>query len=173
MTEERYFEIDGRRWRRTDPAIPEKLRAELVSELMSARRAVGAALKSGDAAAEKAARARVHDAKTALGERGSPWWEQPDDTAVAQRSRATARTLLRRRSPATICPSDVARVVGGEQWRRLMDPVRSALFEDARNGFLVVRQKGEDVDDLEAVRGPVRLAAGPSFDDYLMADSGR
>jgi hypothetical protein len=43
---------------------------------MSARRAVGAALRTGDAEAERAARARVHRTKTALGERGTPWWEQ-------------------------------------------------------------------------------------------------
>ena len=42
---------------------------------MDARRAVGAAKKSGDAAAEKAARANVHEAKVALGERGPVWWD--------------------------------------------------------------------------------------------------
>lgn len=34
--------IDGRRWRATDPSIPERFRQELVDELMSARRAVKA-----------------------------------------------------------------------------------------------------------------------------------
>ena len=33
-----YFVVKGRRWRKTDPDIPEKLRAELVKELMAARR---------------------------------------------------------------------------------------------------------------------------------------
>jgi phage/plasmid primase-like uncharacterized protein len=41
---------------------------------MDARRAVGAALKRGDAVALKAARAAVNDAKTTLGERGPVWW---------------------------------------------------------------------------------------------------
>lgn len=68
--------IDGRRWRATDPAIPEEAAAELRRRLMSARRDVGAALRAGDAEAEAAARARVQRAKTALGERGTPWWEQ-------------------------------------------------------------------------------------------------
>jgi hypothetical protein len=68
--------IDGRRWRATDPEIPEEVGAALRKELMSARRAVGAALKAQDEAAERAARARVHRTKTALGERGTPWWEQ-------------------------------------------------------------------------------------------------
>ena len=68
--------IDGRRWRATDPAIPEDVAAALRKQLMRARRDVGAALEQHDAEAEAAARAAVHRAKTALGERGTPWWEQ-------------------------------------------------------------------------------------------------
>ena len=68
--------IDGRRWRASDPSIPEERRQELVDELMSARRAVGAAKRAGDEAAERAARDRVHAAKVALGERGPKWWER-------------------------------------------------------------------------------------------------
>ena len=70
-----YVVIDGRRWRATDPSIPEERRRELVAELMSARRAVGAAKRAGDQEAERTARARVHAAKVALGERGPKWWE--------------------------------------------------------------------------------------------------
>ena len=73
-----YVVIDGRRWRATDPSLPEERRQELVDELMSARRAVGAAKRTGDAEAERAARARVHAAKVGLGERGPKWWERPD-----------------------------------------------------------------------------------------------
>ena len=71
-----YVIIDGRRWRATDPSIPEERRQELVNELMKARRDVGAARRTGDAAAEAEARARVHAAKVALGERGPRWWER-------------------------------------------------------------------------------------------------
>ena len=71
-----YVIIDGRRWRATDPSIPEEKRQELVNELMSARRAVGAAKRAGDEKAVRAARARVHAAKVALGERGPKWWEK-------------------------------------------------------------------------------------------------
>ena len=42
---------------------------------MAARRAVGDAKRASDVMAEKAARARVHAAKVALGERGPVWWE--------------------------------------------------------------------------------------------------
>jgi len=41
---------------------------------MDARRAVGAAWKSGDQAMLIAARAAVDEAKVALGERGPVWW---------------------------------------------------------------------------------------------------
>lgn len=43
---------------------------------MAARRAVGVALRADDTRAERAARNRVQRAKVALGERGTPWWEQ-------------------------------------------------------------------------------------------------
>jgi hypothetical protein len=36
----RYVVIDGRRWRATDPLVPDDVAAVLRSELMSARRAV-------------------------------------------------------------------------------------------------------------------------------------
>lgn len=71
--------IDGRRWRATDPAIPERDAAVLRRWLMAARRDVGTAKRRDDAAGEAAARARVHAAKTALGERGPAWWDQSDD----------------------------------------------------------------------------------------------
>ncbi|MFE2358429.1 hypothetical protein [Streptomyces parvulus] len=70
--------IRGRKWRATDPSIPEGTAARLRRHLMSARRAVRAALAESDASAERAARARVNRAKIALGERGTPWWEQSD-----------------------------------------------------------------------------------------------
>jgi hypothetical protein len=70
----RYFVVRGRLWRCSNPALPDAERQRLVNELMTARRAVGTALKAGDAAAEQTARAKVDEAKTALGERGPVWW---------------------------------------------------------------------------------------------------
>ncbi len=80
----RFVVVDGRKWRATDPLLPEDVGAVLRKELMSARRAVGAALKAKDPEAEAAARARVQQAKTALGERGTPWWEQTPDERRAR-----------------------------------------------------------------------------------------
>ena len=68
--------IDGRRWRATDPDIPPDRAEELRKQLMSARRDVGKALRANDSELEADARARVQQAKLALGERGTPWWEQ-------------------------------------------------------------------------------------------------
>ena len=65
----------GRLWRASDPSLSDIERQQLVDRLMDARRAVGAAKKAGDRDAEKAARAHVHEAKVALGERGPVWWD--------------------------------------------------------------------------------------------------
>ena len=80
----RYVVIRGRRWRATDPGLPPDVSAVLRRELMGARRAVGAALRAGDPDAERRARDRVQRAKVALGERGTPWWEQSDDERRAR-----------------------------------------------------------------------------------------
>jgi hypothetical protein len=71
----RYFVVRGRLWRCSDPSLPPDRRAALVRELMDAQRRVGAALKAGDAEAERTARADVDRAKVALGERGPVWWD--------------------------------------------------------------------------------------------------
>jgi hypothetical protein len=81
-----YVVIDGRRWRATDPAIPEDRRSELVRILMAWRREVR---RTKGTPQESAARAGVHAAKVALGERGTPpWWEETDEQ---RRSRWQAR----------------------------------------------------------------------------------
>ncbi|HEU4841613.1 MAG TPA: DUF3253 domain-containing protein [Ilumatobacteraceae bacterium] len=154
--EQRYVVIDGRRWRRRDPNIPDGLAAELVAELMAARRAVGAA--GDDATALRAARDRVQAAKVALGERGPAWWDEPSADAVADRAAAAVRALLAHRGPErSICPSDVARVVGGASWRRRMDDVREVARRLVRDGAVVVTQRGATLDADAEWRGPIRI----------------
>ena len=68
----RYIVVNERLWRASDPALPDEERQRHVDELMHARRAVRDA--KGDPAAQKSARAQVHMAKLALGERGPVWW---------------------------------------------------------------------------------------------------
>jgi hypothetical protein len=76
---------------------------------------------------------------------------------------AAMRALLRHRRPeSTICPSDAARVAGGESWRDLMETAREVAAELSREGVIVVRQRGVDVDVASAV-GPIRLARGPAW----------
>lgn len=77
-----YIVVDGRRWRATDPSIPEDRRTELVQILMAWRREVR---RTKGTAQESAARAGVQAAKVALGERGAPpWWEQTDEQRRAR-----------------------------------------------------------------------------------------
>ena len=77
----RYIVVGGRRWRATDPAIPEERRAELTRTLMAWRREVR---RTRGTDAEQASRAGVQAAKVALGERGTPWWEQSGDERRAR-----------------------------------------------------------------------------------------
>jgi hypothetical protein len=72
---------DGRRGPATDPAIPRERRDQLQRVLMAWRREVRRVRGTAD---EPAARAGVHAAKVALGERGVPWWEQADDERRAR-----------------------------------------------------------------------------------------
>ena len=77
----RYVVIDGRRWRATDPLIPDERRSELQKALMAWRREVRRARGTDD---EPRVRAGVQAAKVALGERGVPWWEQTEEERRAR-----------------------------------------------------------------------------------------
>lgn len=68
----RYFLVNDRLWRCSNPTLNEEERSRLVKDLMNARRAVKDAPSE---TATKAARAKVQAAKVALGERGPVWWE--------------------------------------------------------------------------------------------------
>lgn len=151
----RFIIVGGRRWRASDPSIPAALRTELVHELMDARRAVRDA--AGDDAAVRAARARVQDAKVALGERGEPWWEEPTPGGQAERIAAAIRALAAGRAPRTTCPSDAARAVGGDRWRGLMEATRDVARGLANAGDIEILQRGEPVDPNGTWKGPVRI----------------
>lgn len=150
-----YFVVKGRRWRASDPRIPEGLRVALVTELMSARRAVRAA-KDQNPEILRVARARVQDAKVALGERGPTWWGRTTENATRERIVACIRALSRARgADKSLCPSEVARAQGPEDWRKLMPLVRAVAFELRDAGELSVTQKGREVD--RDARGAIRL----------------
>ncbi len=68
------------------------------------------------------------------------------------------RGLLERRDPGkTICPSDAARALGGDDgYRELMPTVRDAARAMVERGELEVTQSGEVV-DADSARGAIRL----------------
>ena len=150
-----YFTVNGRRWRATDPNLPAAFREALTRELMSARRAVKQT-KGIDAVAERAARDRVQDAKVALGERGPKWWLPMTEEQHEARIAATIRALARERGAAkSLCPSEVARALGGPEWRKLMVTVRAVAFELQTAGDVRVTQKARVVN--ATARGAVRV----------------
>jgi len=67
------------------------------------------------------------------------------------------QTLLDQRArDATICPSEAARVVGGDEWRDLMEPSRRAARRLVAQGVVEITQKGKVVDPSTA-KGPIRI----------------
>ncbi|MCU1369380.1 MAG: hypothetical protein JWO77_574 [Ilumatobacteraceae bacterium] len=158
-----FIEIDGRRWRATDPSIPDAFRKELVDELMRARRAIGVLIKAGDDELLADARRQVSAAKIALGERGEPWWDEPSVEGRRQRIEAAILALAGHRAPeGTICPSDAARAIGGAQWRSLVPAVRDVARDLARAGQVQVTQGGTPLDPDADWKGPVRIRLTPS-----------
>ena len=72
--------------------------------------------------------------------------------------RAAILDLARERGPSkTICPSDAARAVGGNDWRDLMDDARDVARELARAGDVEISQKGTVLDPDQPWRGPIRI----------------
>jgi hypothetical protein len=70
---------------------------------------------------------------------------------------ATLRRLLDERGrSATVCPSEVARAVGGEDWRPLMEPARMAARRLVAAGEAEITQGGKVVDPSTA-KGPIRV----------------
>ncbi|KQO59721.1 hypothetical protein [Curtobacterium sp. Leaf261] len=82
--DERWFVVDGRRWRRTDPSLPADVVTRLQSHLGRGRSGVRVAKRAGDDDAVAAARKRNGLAKHGLGERGPEWWEEPEADRLAR-----------------------------------------------------------------------------------------
>lgn len=69
---------------------------------------------------------------------------------------AIRELLAERARDASICPSEAARRVGGEDWRPLMEPARRAARRLVAAGEIEVTQKGRVVDPSTA-KGAIRL----------------
>ena len=77
---------------------------------------------------------------------------KPGATDLALEASLTALTAAR----ASICPSEAARAVGGEQWRELMEPARQAARRLVARGEAEITQGGRVVDGSFA-KGPIRV----------------
>jgi len=64
--------------------------------------------------------------------------------------------LASRAATSTICPSDAARAVGGDNWRHLMAPAREAARRLVDAGQVQITQAGSVVDPATA-KGPIRI----------------
>ena len=75
----------------------------------------------------------------------------------AQIERTILDLLQHRDEGKTICPSEAARVLGGDEgFRPLMPLVRDAARALVTAGRVEVTQSGQPV-DLDSARGPIRL----------------
>lgn len=83
----------------------------------------------------------------------------PVDAAAIER--VILDLLDRRAMGASLCPSEVARAVGGAAWRARMDDVRAVAVALARDGRLAITQRGAVLDPRQPLRGPIRLARPP------------
>ena len=64
--------------------------------------------------------------------------------------------LAEREAGKSICPSEAARAVDAQDWRRLMRPVRAVAVGLARAGRLVITRHGKPVDP-DGFKGVYRL----------------
>jgi hypothetical protein len=77
---------------------------------------------------------------------------------TTERIEAAILALLAERAPGrTICPSEAARVLAGDDdFRPLMDAVRAQAWAMAARGELEITQRGLPVQP-DGLRGPIRL----------------
>ncbi len=78
------------------------------------------------------------------------------DRAGGELERVILDLLDKRAEGATICPSEAARVVGGDEWRDEMEAARAAARRLVESGEVDITQGGEVVDGATA-KGPIRI----------------
>ncbi len=84
------------------------------------------------------------------------------DGPVGARLRAAILALAHHRGPAgSICPSDAARAVGGDDWRDLTAQSRTIAFALAKAGDVEILQQGIVRNPDQAWRGPIRIRTNP------------
>ncbi|GJD49843.1 hypothetical protein OPKNFCMD_2578 [Methylobacterium crusticola] len=84
--------------------------------------------------------------------------ERPGEDALAE----TLLRLVAERGPdKTVCPSEVARALGGphpDGWGPLMQPVRRQAVRLMKEGRVAILRKGRVVPDPDDFRGVYRLS---------------
>jgi len=79
---------------------------------------------------------------------------------VTQQDRDVEHAILslleKRRGGGSICPSEAARLAGGDDWRDLMNAVRMAARRLSARGEVEITQSGRPVDPSTA-KGPIRI----------------
>ena len=133
-----------------------------------ARAAAAKALEGKKTAAKKAAGKKAGEtpgakappvAKSAAPQPPAPSVRKgPSEELIAE----TILRLLAERGPGkTVCPSEVARDIGGAQpevWSPMMQPVRRIAVRMTKAGQIAILRKGKPVEDVDDFRGIYRLA---------------
>lgn len=104
----RYFVVKGRLWRCTNPALSSDAKARLTKQLMDARRLSAFIKREGRGDEELlAARAKLDEAKIALGERGPVWWTDgtPDYNRRVVKNTPYAAWYVRQERNSSIAPT--------------------------------------------------------------------
>jgi Protein of unknown function (DUF3253) len=84
------------------------------------------------------------------------------DESDATRLRGAIVALAQHRGAnSSICPSDAARAVGGDDWRDLTELSRSIAFALARDGAVEITQRGAVLDPDQPAHGPIRIRTPP------------
>ena len=89
------------------------------------------------------------------------------ETSSDALQQAIQSLIQERGTDKTICPSEVARSLAGQdekQWRLLMKPIRAEAVRMAKEGKLAIRRKGKIVDP-DDFRGVYRLGAALATDE--------
>ncbi|PPG38045.1 DUF3253 domain-containing protein [Pseudoclavibacter sp. RFBA6] len=81
---------------------------------------------------------------------------RPRGRAGDELERVILDLLDNRAKGATICPSEAARAVGGDEWRDDMDAARAAAQRLVDAGEVDITQGGEVIDGATA-KGPIRI----------------
>ncbi|RVU17171.1 DUF3253 domain-containing protein [Methylobacterium oryzihabitans] len=83
---------------------------------------------------------------------------RPTDETIAE---TLLRLVAERGADKTVCPSEVARALGGphpDGWGPLMQPVRRQAVRLTKEGRIAILRKGRPVEDPDDFRGVYRLS---------------